>query len=89
MIDQKDANNPVVAAVLAVSREYGVDHIQLFKKSVNKVKFKNFLENIVRLDTYARLYSMDINSLLPLLLFTDFGSEIMRRQANIMPDTAV
>ena len=46
VVDQKEAYTPAVAVVLAVSREYGVDHIQLFDKSVNKVKFKNFLQNL-------------------------------------------
>ena len=36
------------AIVAAVSREYGLDHIDVFKDSVNKTKFKLFLEGLRR-----------------------------------------
>ena len=32
--------------MVPVSREYGVDHIQVFRNSVTKVKFKIFLEDL-------------------------------------------
>ena len=32
--------------MLAVSREYGVDHVEVHPKSINKIKFKAFLDNL-------------------------------------------
>ena len=46
MIDNKDKQISVKAVIVAVSREYGVDHIQVFRNSVTKVKFKIFLEDL-------------------------------------------
>ena len=34
------------AILAAVSREYGVDHIQVFRNSITKAKFKIFLEGL-------------------------------------------
>ena len=45
-VDQKEINIGAHAILLAVSREYGVDHVEVFPKSINKVKFKAFLENL-------------------------------------------
>jgi len=36
----------VKAIVAAVSREYGLEHFEVFKHSVNKIKFKFFLEGL-------------------------------------------
>ena len=35
-----------LTVIAAVSREYGVDHIQVFQRSVTKIKFKIFLEEL-------------------------------------------
>ena len=45
-IDQKSAYTKSIAVILAVSREYGMDHVQVFPKSINKTKFKVFLQNL-------------------------------------------
>ena len=45
-LDQRETNIEAHAILLAVSREYGIDHIEVFRKSVNKKKFKSFLENL-------------------------------------------
>ena len=34
------------AILVAVSREYGLDHIEVHVKSITKIKFKMFLENL-------------------------------------------
>ena len=34
------------AILVAVSREYGLDHIEIYEKSITKIKFKMFLENL-------------------------------------------
>lgn len=45
-VDARQVKNDVKAIVAAVSREYGVDHIQVFRNSVTKAKFKIFLEGL-------------------------------------------
>ena len=45
-MDARQIKDDVKAIVAAVSREYGVDHIQVFRNSVTKAKFKIFLEGL-------------------------------------------
>ena len=45
-LDARKLKDEVWAITAAVSREYGVDHIQVFKNSVTKAKFKIFLEGL-------------------------------------------
>ena len=45
-LDQRLIYNEVKAILAAVSREKGVDHVQIFRNSVTKAKFKIFLENL-------------------------------------------
>ncbi len=45
-INQKTTSFPAKAAILAVSRENGVDHVEIHPKSINKAKFKVFLEDL-------------------------------------------
>jgi len=44
--DQKDIYTQMQAILVAVSREYGVAHVEVYKKSINKIKFKIFLESL-------------------------------------------
>ena len=47
-IDWSHLGNIPIAVIAAVSREKGVEAIMCFKKSVNVLKFKIFLEEIRR-----------------------------------------
>ena len=40
--------NEVKAIIAAVSREYGLEHIDVFSRSITKIKFKLFLEGLRR-----------------------------------------
>ena len=40
LIDQKQAYNEAYAVILAISRERGVELVEIHKKSINKTKFK-------------------------------------------------
>ena len=42
----KDCYTKARAIILAVSREYGVDNIEIYPNSITKRKFKTFLENL-------------------------------------------
>ena len=41
-----ETNIEPIAILLAVSRENGLDQLESFKKSVNAIKFRQFLENL-------------------------------------------
>ena len=45
MIDHRSINEKPYAIIVAASREYGVEFVDIYKYSINKVKFKLFLEN--------------------------------------------
>ena len=45
-IDQTKAFKEMSAVVLAISREMGVDYVSIHDKSINKLKFKMFLEGL-------------------------------------------
>ena len=45
-LDLSKADTKAIAVLAAVSREKGLDHISLFPKSVNKIKFKMFLQDL-------------------------------------------
>ena len=45
-LDQSKAYNKSLAVVMAVSREQGVELVDIYENSINKVKFKLFLENL-------------------------------------------
>jgi len=47
-LDYKELQIEVKAVILAVSRESGVEHFDVFRHSVNKIKFKLFLEGLRR-----------------------------------------
>ena len=47
-MDQTQVFIPVHAVILAVSREYGVDLVQVYEKSINKRKFRMFLDALRR-----------------------------------------
>ena len=48
LLDYKDVQNEVQAVIAAVSRENGLDHFEIFRHSVTKIKFKLFLEGLRR-----------------------------------------
>ena len=45
-LDPKDTNTKVKAVIIAISREKGIEAVQVYEKSVNKQKFKMFLHQI-------------------------------------------
>ena len=45
-IGMKESYIAPKAAIIAISREYGLDHIEVFDFSVNKQKYKIFLQNL-------------------------------------------
>ena len=45
-VDQRESYIKAKAIIVAVSREYGLDHIEIFNNSVTKRKFKIFLDNL-------------------------------------------
>ena len=48
VLDYKQLPCEVKAITAAVSREYGLDHIEVFSHSITKIKFKLFLEGLRR-----------------------------------------
>ena len=48
MIDLRDSYMQPKASILAISREFGCDHIEVHNNSITKCKFKCFLENLRR-----------------------------------------
>ena len=51
-LDQSRAFNEAYAVILAVSRERGVELVDIHKKSITKKKFKFFLERLRQLNYY-------------------------------------
>ena len=47
-LDIKKIDMEAQSIIAAVSREYGVDHIDVFGRSITKIKFKLFLEGLRR-----------------------------------------
>ena len=47
-LDNKELELDIKVIAAAVSREYGLDHIDVFEKSMTKINFKIFLEGIRR-----------------------------------------
>ena len=45
-IDQSKAYNKTLAVVMAISRECGVELVDVYEESINKLKFKLFLQNL-------------------------------------------
>ena len=45
-VDLSWVNSPCKAIIIAVSREMGLENIEIYKNSINKQKFKTFLENL-------------------------------------------
>ena len=45
-IPQTQLNQPVFALVLAISREKGLEHYQVYDKSVDKYKFAEYLDEL-------------------------------------------
>ena len=46
VLDQSEVYTKTYAVIVAISRECGVDLVQVYDKSINKQKFKTFLENL-------------------------------------------
>ena len=44
LIDNKSKNDKAYAVIVAASREFGIEYIDIYKNSVNKIKFKSFLD---------------------------------------------
>ena len=51
-VDQSKAYTETFAVLLAISREKGIEMVDIYKKSINKVKFKQFLERLRQLNFY-------------------------------------
>ena len=45
-VDEAMKNEPTLALLAGISKEKGTEHFMVFEKSVNKVKFKEYLEGI-------------------------------------------
>ena len=45
-IDMKDYAKETVAVIAAISKEYGLDYISTYDRSINIPKFKEFLQNL-------------------------------------------
>ena len=45
-IDNKKLDIVAKSIIAAVYREYGLDHTEVFQRSLTKIKFKIFLENL-------------------------------------------
>ena len=45
-LDQRELGIKAKAVIAAVSREYGIEHIEVYEKSITKIKFKAFLDNL-------------------------------------------
>ena len=48
-------NQPVFALIFAVSEERGVEHHQIFEKSVNKEKFTEYILGLRRANQFERI----------------------------------
>ena len=49
-VNQSKAFNEPYAVILAISREKGIELVDIHKKSINKMKFKQFLERLRQLN---------------------------------------
>ena len=72
-MDQSQAYTEAYAVVLAVSRERGVELVDVYKKSINKRKFKHFLERLRQLN-----YADDIMLMMDNLSFHKSGDTKQR-----------
>ena len=45
-LNYQDTNTSVAAVLMAISREHGVNMVKVYKKSINKRKFKEFLDEL-------------------------------------------
>ena len=54
-IDMKQISDPTRAVVVAASRENGVEFYMTFSRSVDKVKFKQFLDGMRELWPYSQV----------------------------------
>ena len=50
MMDQSKVMTEAYAVVMAISRERGIELVDIYKKSINKMKFKMFLERLKQLN---------------------------------------
>ena len=48
-------NQPCYALILAISEERGIEHTQIFDKSVNKEKFIEYLINLRSANPFERI----------------------------------
>ena len=46
MVDQAKLDEPTLALLAGISKEVGVEHFQVFAKSVNTDKFLEYLTNL-------------------------------------------
>ena len=54
-IPKARVNQPVFALILAISEKKGLEHYQIFEKSVNGAKFKEYLLNLRRENEFERV----------------------------------
>ena len=55
VIPQAQVNQPVYVLILAISEENGLEHYQIFEKSVNAQKFKKYLLSLRRANEFQRM----------------------------------
>lgn len=54
-IEQRLVNQPVYALIFAISEERGIEHYQIFEKSVNQTKFCDYLLNLRRSNQFEKI----------------------------------
>ena len=52
-MDQSKVNSEAYAVIMAISREGGIELVDIYKKSINKMKFKMFLERLKQLNQFS------------------------------------
>ena len=57
-VDQTEIYTKPKAIILAISREKGLETVMVFEKSINKQKFKNFLDQIRSLNPFENVMLM-------------------------------
>ena len=57
-LDQREIGIKAKAVLAAISREYGIEHIEVHEKSINKIKFKAFLDNLRSLHPFDDMILM-------------------------------
>ena len=55
-VDQANLNEPCLALLAGISKENGLEHHQIFARSVNTDKFKEYLQTLRSLNPDKKIY---------------------------------